>query len=295
MTSVDAIAAESAAAAQPAGFAGFWAIFRRNPRGVIGLAVLTLFVLLAAAAPVIAPFGQKATGVGASFGAPDLVHLMGTDNLGRDVFSRFLGGCRISLLVGVAAAFASTVIGLLVGMTSGYFGGTIDNVLMRFTELFQTIPRFFLAMVAVALFGASIWNIVFAIAILSWPVTARLARAEYLSLRHREFADAARVIGVGTLGIMVIELLPNAAGPVIVNASLQVAQAILLEAGLSYLGLGDPGNASWGVMLYEAQPALRTAWWMSVFPGLGIFFVVLSLNLLGDAINDTLSPRSRAR
>lgn len=274
---------------------GFWSRFKRSRLGVIGLAVLVLFFVLAAGDSHIAPYGARATGVGPSFAPPSLAYIMGTDNLGRDVFSRFLSGCRISLLVGVFAALASTAIGLLVGMVAGYFGGGIDNVLMRLTEFFQTIPRFFLAMIAVALFGANIWNIIFAIAILSWPVTARLVRAEYLSLRHREFADAARVVGVSTFGILVVELLPNAIGPVIVNGSLQVAQAILLEAGLSYLGLGDPGNASWGVMLYEAQPSLRNAWWMSVFPGLGIFLVVLSLNLVGDAINDALSPRAHDR
>jgi peptide/nickel transport system permease protein len=279
----------------PPGLAGFWALFRRNQLGLAGLGIILVFAVLAIFSAVIAPYSAQATGVGTSFAAPDLEHLMGTDNLGRDVFSRFLRGCRISLLVGLSAALASTVIGLLVGMTAGYFGGRLGNILMRLTELFQTIPRFFLAMVAVALFGGSIWNIIFAIAILSWPVTARLARAEYLSLRNREFVDAARVVGVSTFSILVIELLPNAAGPVIVNGSLQVAQAILLEAGLSYLGLGDPGNASWGVMLYEAQPALRDAWWMSVFPGLGIFLVVLGLNFLGDAINDTLSPRAHER
>ena len=179
----------------PPGLAGFWALFRRNQLGLIGLGFILVFASLAIFSAAVAPYSARATGVGASFAAPDLVDLMGTDNLGRDVFSRFLSGCRISLRVGVSAALASTVIGLLVGMTPGYFSGMIGNILMRVTELFQTIPRFFLAMVAVALFGASIWNIIFAIAILSWPVTARLARAEYLSLRNREFVDAAKVIG----------------------------------------------------------------------------------------------------
>ena len=264
----------SAAGMAPSGWAAFWIAYRRSIPGLCGAGVLLLLLLLVVVGPALAPFDPEAVGVGPNFAPPSRAHWMGTDNLGRDVLSRAL-------------------IGLLVGAISGYFGGLLDDALMRMTEVFQTIPRFFLAMVAVAFFGANIWNIIFAIAVLGWPVTARLARAEYMTLRSREFIDAARVLGVGTTTIIVTEILPNAAGPVLVNGTLQVAQALLLEAGLSYLGLGDPNSVSWGLMLYQAQPVLRDAWWMAVFPGLGIFLSVLSLNLVGDALNDSLNPRLR--
>lgn len=283
----------SAAGMAPSGWAAFWIAYRRSIPGLCGAGVLLLLLLLVVVGPALAPFDPEAVGVGPNFAPPSRAHWMGTDNLGRDVLSRALSGCRVSLTVGILAAAASTLIGLLVGAISGYFGGLLDDALMRMTEVFQTIPRFFLAMVAVAFFGANIWNIIFAIAVLGWPVTARLARAEYLTLRSREFIDAARVLGVGTTTIIVTEILPNAAGPVLVNGTLQVAQALLLEAGLSYLGLGDPNSVSWGLMLYQAQPVLRDAWWMAVFPGLGIFLSVLSLNLAGDALNDSLNPRLR--
>jgi peptide/nickel transport system permease protein len=283
----------SAAEIAPSGWTAFWISYRRSAPGLWGAAALLVLLLFTVFGTGLAPYDPEAVGVGPNFSPPSRAHWMGTDNLGRDVLSRVLGGCRVSLTVGIVAAIASTLIGLLVGVVSGYFGGLLDDLLMRVTEVFQTIPRFFLAMVAVAFFGANIWNIIFAIAILSWPVTARLARAEYMTLRAREFVDAARVLGVSTASIIAVEILPNAAGPVIVNGTLQVAQALLLEAGLSYLGLGDPNSVSWGLMLYQAQPVLRDAWWMAVFPGLGIFVSVLSLNLVGDALNDSLNPRLR--
>jgi peptide/nickel transport system permease protein len=283
----------SAAEIAPSGWAAFWLSYRRSILGLLGAGILLVLLVLATIGPAIAPFDPESIGVGPAFSPPSGVHWMGTDNLGRDVLSRVLNGCRVSLTVGILAAAASTFIGLLIGAISGYFGGLLDDALMRMTEVFQTIPRFFLAMVAVAFFGANIWNIIFAIAILSWPVTARLARAEYMTLRSREFIVAARVLGVSTTTILVTEILPNAASPVIVNGTLQVAQAMLLEAGLSYLGLGDPNSVSWGLMLYQAQPVLRSAWWMAVFPGLGIFLGVLSLNLVGDTLNDSLNPRLR--
>jgi peptide/nickel transport system permease protein len=283
----------SAAEIAPSGWRAFWLSYRRSLPGLLGAAALLFLLVLAVLGPRLAPFEPDGVGAGPNFAAPSRLYLMGTDNLGRDVFSRVLSGCQVSLTVGIVAAVASTLLGLLVGAIAGYFGGLLDDALMRLTEVFQTIPRFFLAMVAVAFFGANIWNIIFAIAILSWPVTARLARAEYMTLRSREFIDAARVVGVGTTTIIVTEILPNAAGPVIVNGTLQVAQALLLEAGLSYLGLGDPNSVSWGLMLFQAQPVLRDAWWMAVFPGLGIFVSVLSLNLVGDTLNDALNPRLR--
>jgi len=208
------------------------------------------------------------------------------------VFSRFLWGARVSLFVGFSAAVAASVLGVLVGAFAGYCGGWIDNLLMRIAELFMVIPRFFLALLLVALFGANIWNIIIAIGILSWPHPARIVRSEFLSQRQRYFVDAARMQGASTLKLIFSEILPNVTGVIIVNTSLMVGQAMLMEAGLSYIGVGDPTTVSWGMMLYDAQGALSQAWWMSVFPGLGIFFSVLTLNIVGDGLNDVLNPRT---
>jgi peptide/nickel transport system permease protein len=172
-------------------------------------------------------------------------------------------------------------------------GGFVDNILMRVTELFQVIPRFFLALLTVALFGANIWNIIFALGILSWPVTARLIRSEFLSQRKRYFVDAARMQGASAWNLIFVEILPNVSGVIVVNSTLMVAQAMLMEASLSYLGAGDPSTISWGMMLYQAQQFLDRAWGMSLFPGLGIFLSVLALNLVGDGLNDVLNPRSQ--
>ena len=269
-----------------------WGAFSQNRAVPIAASVLLLLVLLVLFAPVLAPYDPYALGSGSRLGGHSYRNLMGVDNLGRDVFSRILWGGRVSIFVGFSAAFATTVVGLLVGTISGYLGGWVDDILMRLTETFMVIPRFFLALIIVAFFGANIWIIIFAISILTWPVTARIVRSEFLTLRTRQFVDAAHVIGTRHSTIIFREILPNAMGVVVVNASLLTAQAMLLEAGLSYLGLGDPSLVTWGRMLYEAQPFLRQAWWMAVYPGLGIFLSVLTLNLLGDGLNDVLNPRS---
>jgi len=282
---------EHAAPAAPSA----WRIFRRNRAAVVAAGILAVLFAFALLGPLLVPFDPSRTGIGPSMAPPAAPHWMGTDELGRDVFSRASGGLRISLLVGLSAAGTATLIGLLVGGTAGFFGGFIDDALMRVTEVFQVIPRFFLAILLVAFFGAGLANIIFAIAILGWPEVARLVRSEVLTLRGRQYVDAARVAGASRPALIFGEILPNAMGPVVVNTSLLVGQAMLLEAGLSYLGLGDPSVVSLGVMLQEAQQIMRSAWWTSAFPGGLIFLAVLALNLLGDGLNDVLDPRARER
>ena len=272
-----------------------WRIFFRNRASLLGGAILTLLLLLAVIGAFFTPYNPDKIGVGERMLPPGSTFFMGTDDLGRDIFSRVLAGLRISLLVGITAAGVSSLIGTLIGSISGYFGRFVDDALMRITEIFQVIPRFFLAMMLVAFFGANIVNIIFAIALLSWPPLARLVRAEFLSLKSRQFVDAARSAGAGTRELIFLEILPNAMGPLIVNATLLVGQAMLLEAGLAYIGLGDPTQVSLGVMLHQAQYIMRSAWWSTVFPGIFVFLAVLSLNLAGDGLNDILNPRSRER
>jgi len=273
---------------------GFWRAYRRNLPAAVGLVVAVAIVAIALAAPLIAPYGPTALGDHAFVG-PTGAHLMGTDDLGRDVFSRFLHGARVSLSVGILAALTSCILGVLVGCLAGFAGGTVDQVLMRVTELFQVIPRFFLALIVIALFGTNFLLIILVIGALSWPEVARIMRAEFLSLRERDYVTAAYAIGVPSRIVVFAELLPNAAPPLIVATTLQISMAILLEAGLSFLGLGDPEHASWGLMLNNAQQFVGSAWWMAVFPGLGIFLTVASFNLIGDGIADVLNPRLRGR
>jgi peptide/nickel transport system permease protein len=220
---------------------------------------------------------------------------MGTDDLGRDVAHRFVHGARISLMIGALAAIASTFIGIAIGLVAGYYAGIIDDLLMRFTEAIQVTPRFFLALVVVVLFGTSLLNIVLIIGLLSWPGIARLIRAETLSVREQEYVLAAHAVGSPDPRIMLRHILPNAIAPSIVAASLLVSQAILIESGLAFLGLGDPSRPSWGLMLNNAQAFLRIGWWLSVFPGLGILCASLGFNLMGDGLNEALNPKLRDR
>ncbi len=272
----------------------FWKKFRRHGGAVFGLYVVLFFALMAVLSPWLAPFQPLSIGKD-SFRPPDAVHLMGTDDLGRDLLSGILWGSRVSLMVGLLAALTSTGIGVIVGSVAAYYGRRLDDLLMRVTEFFLVIPRFFLVLIIVALFGSSLWNIIFVIGILSWPVTARLVRAEFLSLKEKEFVQGARAIGSSDARIILHHMLPNAGAPIIVSGSLQIARAILMEAGLSFLGLGDPNQMTWGVMLYNAQRFLRHAWWTATFPGLAIFFIVMGFNLVGDGLNDALNPRQKGK
>ena len=249
---------------------------------------------LALLSDMIAPGSPLATGLGPSLAPPSSKFRMGTDQLGRDWFSGIVHGSRIALLVSVVAAVTATTIGLIMGVVSGYFGGLTDDLLMRATEIMMVLPTFILALVVVTLYGNSIWNMVFVIGVLSWPTIARIARAEVLSFREREFVEAARMLGSNSIDVMFKEILPNILPPVIVAGSLQMSTSIIIEAGLSFLGLGDPTVLSWGRMLYIAQQAFQAgAWWLVVFPGTMITVAALAFNLVGDGLNDALNPRLR--
>lgn len=271
----------------------FWQQFRRQPLGVAGLAIVVTLALVAIAAPQIAPHDPFRTSRSAFLPPLSDGHLLGTDHLGRDVLSSIIWGTRVSLLVGLAAAFTATVIGILIGAVSGYVGRWADELLMRITELFQIIPRFVLALIVVAFFGSGLLNLILVIGILSWPQTARLVRSQFLRHRSLAYVDSARVLGMRPARIIFAEILPNVLAPVIVVASLDIAQAILLEASLGFFGLGDPNLRSWGGMLNTAQGYVQRAWWMSVFPGIAISLSVLAFNILGDGINEATDPRLR--
>ena len=270
----------------------FWRRFSYNRGAVIGLFILTLVILTAILAPFVFPQSPWKM-VQRPFLPPftDNALLLGTDALGRNVISGLAHGAYVSLLVGLVSTIVALAIGVPIGALAGYFAGRTDDALMRFTEFFQTIPSFALASVLLAIFQPSLMFVIIAISIVSWPPVARLVRGEVLSLRTREFVEAATLSGLGNTQIIMRHILPNALPPIIVLASLMVAQAILLESSLSFLGLGDPNIMSWGYMIGAARTVIRTAWWLSFLPGMAILLTVLSLNLIGEGLNDALNPR----
>ena len=271
---------------------GFWTRFCYNRGAVIGLVILALVIATAIAAPFLFPQSPWKM-VQRPFLPPFTQDglLLGTDALGRDVMSGLAHGAYVSLLVGLVSTIVALAIGVPVGALAGYFVGRTDDILMRFTEFFQTIPSFALAIVLLAIFQPSLTYVIIAIAIVSWPPVARLVRGEVLSLRTREFVEAAALSGLGSGQIILRHVLPNALPAIIVLASLMVAQAILLESSLSFLGLGDPNIMSWGYMIGAARTVIRTAWWLSFIPGMAILLTVLALNLIGEGLNDALNPR----
>jgi peptide/nickel transport system permease protein len=285
----------ASASAEPAvGRRRPWRRLRRSPTGIIGL-VLTLVVLLVGVfAGTLAP-SDPFTTVGPPLEGPSMSHLMGTDDLGRDMLSGVLYGMRTSAIVATIAVLLAGAIGVLVGAAAGYRGGRIDDVLMRITEIIQACPRFFLAVVAVALFGAGLKVVILVLGLTSWPMLARVVRAETLSLREREFVEAARALGSSDWRILTRHILPSVLPAAWVVISLLAASVILLEASLSYLGLGDPNVMSLGYLANNAQAFMRSAWWMAVFPGLAIVVAVLGLSLLSDAIGDAFNPFKASR
>jgi peptide/nickel transport system permease protein len=273
---------------------GFFGDFARNKGAVIGSLIVVLIVLLAMSAEALFPHGPWASR-GRPLLPPTEGFLLGTDMLGRDVLAGIFYGARMSLVIGVVSTAFAVLIGLTVGAFAGYLGGWVDDALMRLTEFIQTIPSFILAILLVAVLTPGLGSIVLAIAVVTWPPVARLARTEFMSLRSREFVEAAILSGVSRTRIMLTEVLPNALSPIIVMASLMVATAILTESALSFLGLGDPNRMSWGYMIGSARSVFRQAWWLSVFPGMAIVLTVLAINLVGEGLNDALNPHLKGR
>ena len=275
---------------------GFLARFARN-RGALAGALMILVVALAAlVAPLAFPIDPLRI-----VGAPELwpgeapEFPLGTDSLGRDILAMIVHGARATLLIGLFASAVATLIGVSAGAIAGYFGGWIDETMMRVAELFQTIPNLIFVLTIVMILGSTLTNIVIAIGIVSWTSIARLTRAEFLALRDREFVQACRAMGMSNARIIVGEILPNALPQVIVLSSLVVAGAVLFESAVSFLGLGDPNVASWGRLIGDGRQLIRSSWYISAIPGVAVMVTVLCLNLIGDGLNDALNPKLRDR
>ncbi|MEO9254556.1 MAG: ABC transporter permease [Tepidiformaceae bacterium] len=279
---------------RPAGFLGFLATFRRQRLGMIGIVLLSLTVIAAIGAPWLAPYDPNKIDPLRVLESPGAQHWLGTDGLGRDVLSRILYGARVSLYSGFLVVSVSMVIGTVIGLVAGYAGGFIDALLMRAMDALLAFPGLVFALAVTAALGPSLTNAMIAIAVLSFPGAARIVRGEALSLRERDFITAERVLGASPARILFRHILPNALAPIIVIASLRVGGAILIETGLSFLGLGvQPPQSSWGSMVNEGSRFLERAPWISMASGGAIFLAVLGANLVGDAVRDTLDPRLR--
>jgi len=272
----------------------FWHRLLRNPLAMAGATVVLVLILVSLADPWIRPYDYREQNIREILLSPSPNHLMGTDSLGRDVFSRMIRGTHISLLVGFVAVGIATVIGTLLGSISGYYGGWTDRVIMRFVDVMLSFPSFFLILAVIALLEPSIWNIMVVIGLTSWMTVARLVRAEFLSLRERDYVTAVKALGAGDMRIIFWDILPNAMAPVMVSFVLGVAAAVLLESALSFLGIGvQPPEPSWGNILTEGKDNITFAWWLSMFPGMAILVSVLGYNLLGEGLRDAMDPRLR--
>jgi peptide/nickel transport system permease protein len=266
----------------------------KNKMGMVGLLVVAALFFVAIFADRLAPYPPDRIDTAHILAPPTWAHYMGTDVLGRDVLSRMIYGSGVSLSVGFVAVGISTFIGVILGSVSGYYGRILDRVVMRFVDIMLCFPSFFLILAVIAFIGPSIWNIMVVIGVTSWMGVTRLVRAEFLSIRERDYVQAAISQGAGDLRIIFLHILPNAMAPVLVAATLGVAAAVLIESSLSFLGIGvQPPDPSWGNMLTEGKDNIEIAWWLSVFPGLAILITVMGYNLLGEAIRDSLDPRLR--
>ena len=271
-----------------------WAALRRSPAALIGAAVLLAMLAMALSASYVFP-GDPSDMVAEPLLWPgsDPAYPLGTDSLGRNVAAGIAYGARASLLIALSGTLLSVVIGVFVGAVAGYHGGRLGDVLIRITEVFQTVPSFLLVIVIVAIGNPTVNIIALAIGISSWPTIARLIRAEFRTLREADFVTAARAQGFSTRTIILREILPNALAPLIVTTSILVASAILIEAGLAFLGMSDPNRPSWGGMIGAGREQIASAWYLTALPGFAIILVVLAFNMLGDGLNDALNPRLR--
>jgi len=270
----------------------FWRQFRRNQLALAGGVVVLVLALAAVLAPLLAPYDPAAYDVKQILLPPSPAHWFGTDQIGRDVFSRMLYGARISMAVGFVSVGIAVLVGTLIGTVAAFYGGRLDELLMRFVDLMLNFPRLFLLLTLIALLRPSIWVIMAVIGFTGWMGLARLVRGEILSLKEREFVQSARALGARDRRIMFRHILPNALVPLLVSATLGVAGAILAESGLSFLGLGvQPPTPSWGNILIDGKANIEIAWWLSVFPGMAILVTVLAYNLLGEGLRDALDPR----
>ncbi|MGQ9499688.1 MAG: ABC transporter permease [Dissulfurimicrobium sp.] len=265
-----------------------------NPLALAGLLIVGCLAVTAIISPAIAPYDPQAIDTWHILESPSMAHLLGTDTLGRDCLSRLIYGARISLIVGIVAVGIATAIGVVLGALSGYYGGVIDAMIMRIVDIMLCFPAIFLIMAVIAFLEPSIFNIMAIIGLTGWMGVARLVRAEFLSLKERDFVLAARLSGASDMRIIFSHILPNAIAPILVSATLGIGGAILTESALSFLGIGvQPPTPSWGNMLTEGKDNLDVAWWLSVFPGLAILITVLGFNLLGEGLRDALDPRMK--
>jgi len=271
----------------------FRRVLKHNKAAMLGAIVLTVFFSAAVFADFIAPFDPLQTSL-ETLQTPSPKFLFGTDDLGRDIFSGVIYGARTSIFVGISVALFAGLIGVFVGSAAGYAGGVWDDLLMRLTELFLIPPRFFLVLIIAALFGSSLFNLILILTFTYWTTTARLVRAEVLSLKARPFVEAATVAGASDARILFHEILPNALPLIITQMTLMVGGVILLEAALDFIGIGDANHISWGFMLHNGQHFIRDAWWIIVFPSLALAALVLALNVVGDALNVALNPKARS-
>jgi peptide/nickel transport system permease protein len=276
-------------------FLNFFKKYKKNKAALLGLGIVVFFALTAITAPLISPYDPYDMKLKEKLTPPNSEHLMGTDRFGRDQLSGIIWGTRTSLFVGIISGTIAIAIGLPLGCIAGYMGGRVDEIIMRIVDVFLVIPSFFLILVIVAVFGSGIENVMIVMGLTMWPSTCRLIRGQFLSMKTSSFVEAAQVAGASTFNIIFRQILPNVIFVAIVNGSFQISGSIMTEASLSFLGLGDPNNISWGYMLNGARKDFYVSWWTSLFPGIMILLSTLAFNSIGDGLNDALNPALKER